>query len=302
MQTTKKISPGTLPFFNYLFRIAIFALAVALPYASPGGGVVSTPSQSALTSALTGGGTVTFAFNGTITLTSAENISANTVMDGSGYNVIISGGNSSQIFKVGTGVNLTLNNLTIANGFTKTNGGAIYNLGILAATNCSFISNQIVCSNGVSGGSSGQSGSAGASGYGGAIYNDGTTTLEQCQFISNSISGGNGGTGQPGSGGGGGNGGYGGGAYGGAIYSSNVITLFDCALSNNQLIGGAGGAGGAAGNNGSGYYYAAGEGGGGGTSDGVGLFAAGNSTVMRSTFSYDNAHGGASSAPGINGG
>ena len=53
------------------FMIVLVLLVLALP-ASPAqaGGVVSVCNETALTAALTGGGTVTFSCSGTITLTS----------------------------------------------------------------------------------------------------------------------------------------------------------------------------------------------------------------------------------------
>jgi RHS repeat-associated protein len=307
MQTTKKISPRTLPFLSYLFCIAIFASAVALPFASHGGGVVSTPSQSALTSALAGGGMVTFAFNGTITLTSAENISANTVIDGSGYNVIISGGNTSQIFKIGSGVNLTITNLTLENGLTTTNGGAIYNLGTLIAGNCTFNDNYARGPNGTSGTTSGQSGAAGGSVNGGAIYSAGDAVFEGCTFCTNDAVagyGGNGYVGQTGySASGGGAGGAGGTSQGGAIYSAGTIAITNCYFLADSSTGGAGGAGAAGGlDTGNGLYEAAGAGGAGGQGNGAGLFTTGNSTVVQSTFSNNSGTGGASGNSGSIGG
>src|ERR1035438_1622347 len=108
MQTTKENS--RLKFFtkNCLFSATIFALVVALPFSGHSAGVVSTPTLAAFNSALSGGGAVTFACDGTITVTSPETISANTTIDASGHNVIISGGTSNQIFRVNSGVNLAL--------------------------------------------------------------------------------------------------------------------------------------------------------------------------------------------------
>ena len=67
-------------------------LALALP-ASPAqaGGVVSICDEAHLRAALTGGGAVTFACSGTITLTQPITITADTTIDGSGQAVTISG-------------------------------------------------------------------------------------------------------------------------------------------------------------------------------------------------------------------
>ena len=68
---------------KYLVAILVL-LVLALP-ASPAqaGGVVSVCDETHLLAALTGGGTVTFACSGTITLTSTIIISADTSIDGS---------------------------------------------------------------------------------------------------------------------------------------------------------------------------------------------------------------------------
>jgi hypothetical protein len=135
---------------NHLLNFTMLALVTLLPFTSQGGGVVSVPNEAALNAALAGGGTITFACEGTILMTNVENITTNTVLDAAGYTITLSGGNSSQIFIVSNGASLTLNNLTIANGFTTTNAGAIYNGGILMASNCVFNANNATGTNGLS--------------------------------------------------------------------------------------------------------------------------------------------------------
>lgn len=114
--------------FRYPATIAILlalALALAVP-ASPvhAGGVVSVCDEANLRNALYGGGTVTFTCSGTIALTSPITIAANTTVDGSGQSVTISGNNAVQVFTVNTGVTLSLEWLTIADGNnTITPGG-----------------------------------------------------------------------------------------------------------------------------------------------------------------------------------
>lgn len=100
-------------------------------------GVVNTCTEAGLTTAITGGGNVTFACSGTITLTSTISISANTTIDGTGQNVAISGGNVVQLFVVNPGITLTLTNLTLTQGSAVT-GGAIDNYGTLGISGCAF--------------------------------------------------------------------------------------------------------------------------------------------------------------------
>ena len=70
-----------------------------------GGGTVSNCTETALNSALSGGGTVTFACNGTISLSGTIEISDDTVVDGTGHNVTISGANNVRLFIVPLSLN-----------------------------------------------------------------------------------------------------------------------------------------------------------------------------------------------------
>ena len=86
---------------------------------------VTSLTDSALRTALTGGGTVLFGANGTVTLTNTLFITSNTVLDGNGYSVIISGGNAVLLFSVATNVTFRLNSLTLADArFVGTNGAS----------------------------------------------------------------------------------------------------------------------------------------------------------------------------------
>ena len=77
---------------------------------------------------MAGGGTVTFACDGTITLASTITNVNDTMLDGSGHQVTISGNGAVRVFYVNTNVNFTVVNLTIADG-TSVGGSAILNLG-----------------------------------------------------------------------------------------------------------------------------------------------------------------------------
>src|SRR5262249_16970913 len=113
-----------------------------------GTGTSASCTEAALDACLPGGGsfdgTVTFNCGGaaTITVTSTKTISADTTIDG-GSVITISGGGTVEVFVVKSGVTLTGENLTIANG-TPANGigGAILNDdGTLTVTNCAFSGN-----------------------------------------------------------------------------------------------------------------------------------------------------------------
>ena len=152
--------------------VVLALLALALP-ASPAyaGGVVTECDEAHLLTALSGGGTVTFACSGYIYLTSPITIAANTTIDGSGQSVAISGTSAGRIFKVNAGVSLSLNKLRVAWGHDTSSlgGGAIYSDGgKLTITNSIFTDS-----------------STSAFGGGVMIYN-GTLTVKDSTFSGNS--------------------------------------------------------------------------------------------------------------------
>ena len=147
----------------------------------------------------------------TITLTSGQlEISDQLLISGLGRNQLtISGNNSSRVFQVNIGANLTLRGLTLENGKNDT-GGAIVNFGKLDIRNSAFRNNSgrigAAISNGggaIGGGAITVSGttlsldnvqfSNNASDVYGAIESQGTATIRRCTFnnnISRSSSGG----------------------------------------------------------------------------------------------------------------
>jgi RHS repeat-associated protein len=240
-----------------------------------------------------------------------------TIIDGSGHNITISGGNNLRLFNVYDGTSLTLVNLVLANGKAD-NGGAIVNNGSLSMSYCTVIGNEAVGANGSNGangsdsssgnGSPGQNGSPGANTYGGGIYNLGTAAFNVCFFASNSVTGGTGGNGGNGgnttaslhSGGDGGNGGLGGKALGGAVFSTNAVFITNCAFYVNTITGGNAGT---RGSGGTGFPAGlAGDGGAGGEGSGAGLYADINSVVIASSFYGNTGKGGDSKASGTSSG
>jgi CSLREA domain-containing protein len=174
---------------------------------------------------------ITFSVSGTITLGSTlpNIVSAATAgaltINGAGQTVTISGNNSVRVMYINTGANLTLQNLTIANGNSANEGGGIYNfLGTLTVTNVTFSGN----SAGTNGGgiysvvgpltvtNSTFSGNSAVQ-NGGGIFNAGTLNVTNSTFSSNSAN------------------------YGGGIRNDNgTLTVTSSTFSNNSATYGAG--------------------------------------------------------------
>ena len=222
-------------------------------------GMVTNCTDANLRAAMAGGGAVTFACDGTITLASTISNSVNTVFDATGHQITISGGNAVGVFYVGTNAGLTLMNLTVANG-NATNGGGIFNAGgtiillgttfqanvatnvllpgtncggrggailnsagTVAATNCLFAGNVARLRN---------PSSSLPPGVGGALcLVGGSASLENCRFLSNTVSAT--GTGYYG------DDGPAGSAYGGAIAILNgaVANVHNCFFCQNSAFG-----------------------------------------------------------------
>ena len=92
-----------------------------------GGGTPASCTEAAFDAALAGGGLVSFNCGGsaTITLTSEKAINNNTTIDGN-TQITLSGGNSTRLFNLQNGATLTLQNITLQDGFSNDDGGAIY--------------------------------------------------------------------------------------------------------------------------------------------------------------------------------
>jgi hypothetical protein len=196
-------------------------LAVAAPLAVAGvkplyaGGVVGhgTPAsctESALDSALTGGGSVTFNCGNApdvLKLTSEKVISASTSIDGAGL-ITLSGGRSTRLFNVQSGGTLTLTNLTLSDGNAgNSNGGAVLIAigGAVALADVTLSNNAAVNGAGIynlGGGAallnvtlSGNTASASGGGMfigSGPVSTNGTTTLTNVTLSGNSATNGGG--------------------------------------------------------------------------------------------------------------
>lgn len=149
------------------------------------GSNASLCTEAALTAALSAGGYIWIYCppSTTITVTTAPDTSTNyrsinisTTLDASpSTGFTISGANTSgtatfQLFLVGSGINFTINTITLTKG-KAVQGGGINNQGTFNVFNSTFSSNLAL----------------GSTGQGGAIYNTGTiNTISNSTFISNS--------------------------------------------------------------------------------------------------------------------
>ena len=160
-------------------------------------------------------------------------------------------------------------------------GGAIYNLGTLWLTNCTFTGNTASGGGGGSGGAKGTGafegnagrGGAGAPGSGAAVYSAQSLTAIDCTFSANAAQSGNSADGGTDSSSGNGvNGPRGPDSLGGGIYVRGSGALNNCTFANNTVTGGSGGNGGDADPIG---VHIAGNGGDGGNGMGGGLYNTG---------------------------
>lgn len=167
--------------------------AIAFAAAHPGADTVTFDSSL-------NGQTITLASQVLLSDVTGATIDASSLSNG----LTISGDNSTRVFEIANGSNVSLKSLTIANGYASGGGGILNNNGAtLTVNNCTFTSNKSI------------EGSAG-----GAIANFGTLNANQSTFSANRASG------------------FGG--FGGAIHNNGVAaTLNQCTLSLNDAdVGG----------------------------------------------------------------
>jgi predicted outer membrane repeat protein len=139
------------------------------PVRAGAGSGPGTCTSTELNAKLAGGGQFTFNCGPgpvTIAITSTPFITRDTTLDGGGV-ITISGGTTEQVFAV-EGAGLTLNNLTVADGYRLGDGGAIYVYANarLTLVNTNFVGNH-------------------AQTVGGAILTDGQLTITGGLFYSN---------------------------------------------------------------------------------------------------------------------
>ena len=140
---------------------------------------VSSCSASALDSALSqaqasSGNTIQFACSGDILIDQALTITTTLTIDGSNQQVTLDGHQQYGVFQVNAGASLTLNALTISNGFGSPNanfggnvGGGIANFGTLNISNSTLSGN--------------------AAQFGGGILNEGTVSINNSTLSGNAV-------------------------------------------------------------------------------------------------------------------
>jgi CSLREA domain-containing protein len=120
---------------------------------------------------------IVFGLSGQITVGSTLPEITNTVsIDGTGQSITLDGGNLVEVLTVDASGTLNLNQLTIADGTTSTNGGGIDNSGKLTLSECTVSNNSA------------------ALGYGGGLDNEaaGTANIDSTTFSGNSADNGGG--------------------------------------------------------------------------------------------------------------
>ena len=159
---------------------AVFVVPISTYYVAPTSGGTDTCGdtsdpctvQNAITVAKATGDTVNFA-TGTYSLTAtlAVSLAGSLTLQGeSGATPVISGGNLVQVISIASGSNVTINGLTIENGYSSGPAAGIGNAGTLKIENSTVTNNKDV--DGVSSASAG-------------LYNTGTATVTNSTFSSN---------------------------------------------------------------------------------------------------------------------
>jgi len=136
-----------------------------------GNGTAASCTEQALATALALGGDITFNCGGaaTVLFTGVKVITTSATLIGDNL-ITFSGGNTTRLFEIPNGVQLALRNVTVANGFTNADGGAIFvgAGGTLSAEGSTFANNATF--NDASGG---------------AIISYGTVSVTNSAFVDN---------------------------------------------------------------------------------------------------------------------
>jgi len=164
------------------------------------------------------GSVINFAVTGTITLsTKLPAISQNPLtLEGPPAGIMISGNNSVQVMTIETGSNLTINRLTIANGWISGSGGAIDNKGEITVLNSTFTNNSATIAGGainsILSGTVAITNStfySNSATFGGGIYSNSFVTISNSTFSDNRAS-----------------------ITGGAIHSAGTMVLYNTIVAN----------------------------------------------------------------------
>jgi hypothetical protein len=182
----------------------------------------------------------------------------------------------------------------------KAFGGAIYNIGSLLVTNCTFFGNSALGGDGGIAGDGGEggfpgypgAGAAGAPGAGGAIYSLGTARIFNSTFSGNTVFGGySKKAGSNNSHATGNDGAAGASGLGGGIYNTGVVQVVNCTFASNFALGGNGG-------NGGDGDFDGGDGGDGGLGSGGGIYSTVTAAITNCTLSGNGAFGGTNGVAG----
>jgi hypothetical protein len=150
------------PFFTTNSQPAVLTM---IPAPTGTNRIVANLDPNELTRAVLEGGSVTFVCSGTITLSQPIVPWHAVIVDGGGYDITLSGGETNQMLAIPSGVNVGLRNLTFSDGVAN-DGGAISNNGSLTAEAVNFTGNIAIVA-------------------GGAIFNTGSLSLTGVRFSNN---------------------------------------------------------------------------------------------------------------------
>ena len=137
---------------------------------------------------------ILFACSGTISLTSTLDITGSMFINAAGAQVTLDGGSAMSVLNVASGVTLKMTDLSVQNGSTSVDGGALYNAGTANIYGGTFQNNSSGRYGGALNNSSGATMSITGStftlnrtwdAYGGAVNNAGTMTITSSLFNSN---------------------------------------------------------------------------------------------------------------------
>jgi hypothetical protein len=129
---------------------------------------------------------------GTIALTSGElGITDDLRIDGPGAGKLaVSGSDTSRVFNIAAGAEVTIDDLTVTRGYGSLRGGGIFNAGDLTLSRAVVSDNVVVGLPGVG---------MAVDAFGGGVFNTGSLTVRHTDFVGNRSSGGDGVPGGPGS-------------------------------------------------------------------------------------------------------
>lgn len=129
MMNAQLASIRRLALFSLFLLLAVLIRPLQAANTVVGTGTAASCTEAALRDAVSGGGTITFNCGGPKTILLQQHtqmtIYADTIIDGGGQ-ITLSGDNATRIFYVSIIGNLTIQNITLTNGYVDGYGGAVY--------------------------------------------------------------------------------------------------------------------------------------------------------------------------------